>query len=816
MKIQRPKNNAGRYKFIVTLLLTLAMMAGPFTAAALPVAAPGGEEIVDGVTETEPLQDNVLDGDDADGNDASGVDADDDESPAGPVPQDPVQPGDSLKGYELVAADRGLELYTFHVEGSQGFFEIAVKETASGKVWHSSPVGWDVNPNVIRAKRQAMGSMLIVDYIDKVTRLTGSANSLVASVRKKGLEVDKIAGGVRVTFNFTRPREKFSIPVEFTISDGKFNAVIDYAGIDESESNNVILNIKLLPFFGAGPHENDGYILIPDGCGALMNFGAGKPNNLPYEQQVYGREPILTTYQDVGVTQPVNMPVFGMKDEDAAFFAIIKEGAALASVAANPSGINGGYNAVNANFTYRRSDEMIVADKSLQAKPITMLAARTVATEKVLVEYHFLYNDNANYMGMAKVYRDYLTDSAGLGLAAKATAGVPFYMDVYGAVKKKQSVLGFVVTGKLPMTTFSQTKEMLESLGADGVTDTVVRYKGWQTGGLQDTVNLKARAEGKLGGKSGLKKLSQYADENNASLYLDSEFLQIHKSRWGWWPFNYASKDVSKKPAAQNIYKVSTFVKDTKEKPSYLMSPNKLTAEVDSFAKSFDRLGLAGAGLAPSSFSTMVYGNYAGGKSFTDREEGRAVMQQNLETLQKASNGTMALDAGFDYTLPFAGHLFNTPLFDSGFDVATTDVPFYQIVLHGLLNYAAPATNLSEDPVRLFLRELETGTAPSFTFTWEDSNKLMDSHYEHLLSTQFSVWRQNAVETYLEYAAVYQNLNDKTITNHEIITENVRITTFSNGAKIFVNYGSSPYSYRANQADKPMVIPANGYLTKGV
>ncbi|MDR0553356.1 MAG: DUF5696 domain-containing protein, partial [Treponema sp.] len=49
-----------------------------------------------------------------------------------------------------------------------------------------------------------------------------------------------------------------------------------------------LTHLNLLPYFGAGGREDEGYLVVPDGSGALIDFNNGRQNQNPYISPVYG------------------------------------------------------------------------------------------------------------------------------------------------------------------------------------------------------------------------------------------------------------------------------------------------------------------------------------------------------------------------------------------------------------------------------------------------------------------------------------------------------------------------------------------------
>ena len=60
-----------------------------------------------------------------------------------------------------------------------------------------------------------------------------------------------------------------------------------------------IESIRVLEYFGAADSTHSGYVLVPDGSGALIEFGKqGKESVSSYKAQVYGVDPAQASAED--------------------------------------------------------------------------------------------------------------------------------------------------------------------------------------------------------------------------------------------------------------------------------------------------------------------------------------------------------------------------------------------------------------------------------------------------------------------------------------------------------------------------------------
>ena len=117
-----------------------------------------------------------------------------------------------------------------------------------------------------------------------------------------------------------------------------------------------ILNIELLPFFGAYKQGTDGYAFMPDGSGVILDFNRTNSENM--DLAVYHADASVGEPFEKNSARPVLMPVFGMKEENSAFLAVVEEGEALSVLHALPAGKTSSYHTTYAGFTVCAQDTM--------------------------------------------------------------------------------------------------------------------------------------------------------------------------------------------------------------------------------------------------------------------------------------------------------------------------------------------------------------------------------------------------------------------------------------------------------------------------
>ena len=81
-----------------------------------------------------------------------------------------------------------------------------------------------------------------------------------------------------------------------------------------------------------------------------------------------------------------------------------------------------------------------------------------------------------------------------------------------------------------------------------------------------------------------------------------------------------------------------------------------------------------------------------------------------------------------------------------------------------------------------------------FTFTYRDSSLLNKTEQQDLFAVDYSYWKDLIPEIYAEYERFYEQVKDASIVAHELFEkdDNLRIITYSNGVKVYINYGDEP------------------------
>ena len=305
--------------------------------------------------------------------------------------------------------------------------EIQLTHRPSGKVYRSNPEEKN-DPAVKGINRFVMYSQLLVTMLDRATHETSQKVSYTGSVMREGLTVESIEGGVRLAFTF--PENEVTVPLDLVLDGPVLSARVDSAAIQQ-DGDYLVAGLAVLPYFGSGTAKDDGYLLIPDGSGALVEFGTDKSAFKTYSQPVYGSDPSVNLLlKSVDNTQSVRLPVFGIQRNGSAFLAEIARGAESASLEASAPGMINGQGTVYASFTYIGSGLVTIGESSQGAvKESQVYQTGNRLLDDAQVDYHFL-PEGGGYTAMAAQYRSILRER---GSGASALDPRPCIVNLWAA-----------------------------------------------------------------------------------------------------------------------------------------------------------------------------------------------------------------------------------------------------------------------------------------------------------------------------------------------------------------------------------------------
>ena len=195
---------------------------------------------------------------------------------------------------------------SFYANAENG--EVALINTKSGISWKSNPDFSDADERLGNGQKRLMGAQLEILYYD-TKNSPQERNSAVASVAKGGLSFSKTEKGCRFVYNF--PEDDIKVTLEYELSNSYLSVKVPKKGISESGENR-LLEISVLPYFGCGSFDDNGTILLPDGCGTVIEMNNGKSSGSAIHERIYGDDVVASPDRLVTERKNMQFPVFGI------------------------------------------------------------------------------------------------------------------------------------------------------------------------------------------------------------------------------------------------------------------------------------------------------------------------------------------------------------------------------------------------------------------------------------------------------------------------------------------------------------------------
>jgi len=529
-----------------------------------------------------------------------------------------------------------------------------------------------------------------------------------------------------------------------------------------------LTEIEIMPYFGAGGDKTEGYILYPDGSGAINEFKekhgkyAGNYKVFTYSDP----QPDIDWQKslDGAGLKRLTVPYFGVKQSNSAFIGYVFSGQSESAIQFSPSGYIFNVSRIDALFEYRRQVAVSSTSGKWQAGQIPTAYELPRRAVNAGVRYTFLEDNDADYSGMARSLRSYLEKNGSLKKSSVYGDDLPLALDIFGGYTQRVLVFDNYIIG----TTFSQAQQMINQIAGDKKLPLLVNYQGYRTEGY-GVYPSKYKVAAELGGDSDLKSLTDTINNTGGRLFLEDNPLEVQIGRGG-----YNEGDL----ALSAYYRVY----ESLDKTTFLLSPSVIKSNMNKsawpFFKSFSKSGVTLAHMG-----SFIYYDYS--DDVTQRSDTAAVWQSIMERA-KAETGGVAIDAGNAYTWAYADWLRGIPTGTSGYPHTDYAIPFCQMLIHGSIPYTSEPVNQFYDRDLQFLQMVEYGQIPYFTLTAE----AVDTDEAGVFVSRFDVFCDEISETYNRYSTSLAGLADQKITSHHKEND-VAEVTYDDGTMVIINYNNT-------------------------
>ena len=309
-----------------------------------------------------------------------------------------------------------------------------------------------------------------------------------------------------------------------------------------------------------------------------------------------------------------------------------------------------------------------------------------------------------------------------------------------------------------------------------------------------------------LGGKKDFKNAIKKIQENN-TLYLKSSFTFVYEN--GWFDSysyrrdtaKYISREFVKKQKISDVW--YGVIEDSDY--YYLANPAYIEKTVRGFydeIKDFDIKNIAFADVGNN-----LAADYNRKKTVT-REKAKNKQVSFLADLLN-DGSKMVLYDPYAYAIPDSSLIVDMDVDSTHNCLTDTAVPFFPIVLHGYVDFTGDALNVTGDFTSNLLNCAESGSGLYFIFMNNSGMDLAESEYTYLYGANYDSWKADALKWYKRFKEDFSGIYDQTIEDHKVIAEDVKMTQYADGTRVYVNYRTAEFT-----TDDGITIPAQDWVVR--
>ena len=306
-----------------------------------------------------------------------------------------------------------------------------------------------------------------------------------------------------------------------------------------------------------------------------------------------------------------------------------------------------------------------------------------------------------------------------------------------------------------------------------------------------------------MGGKKGLKQLAQTAEDLDVDLYLNgiTQYAVDSGLTNGFFSFRDAAKRISKERAKLLEYSTVTYSERDDLDPYYLLHTDLAMKMGDRLANTASSLG---TGVSFEDTGMDLSSDFDRKKTYS-RQAVRRLQEEQLKEISEGGT-KVCVNMGNDYAVPYCSMVTNMDLRGSEYTILDECVPFWQLAVHGRVNYTGRPLNICGNTGEELLYSAEYGAGLSFTFMKESAFALQKTLYTEYYAADYDAWNGEMKEICARYDEELGHTFNQEMTGHKNLTPVLSRTEYADGTKVYVNYGFSEA-----QADG-ITVPARDYL----
>lgn len=707
---------------------------------------------------------------------------------------------EKLKNEQVIAENEQYELKWVSTSCS-----VALVEKSTGLRWGTTPIT-DGEPLFDKfgmpiKKHAQVESAVVVEYLNPSTNLEETALSYTSAVSKGRVKTKQIDNGVKVEYYFDDV--EIMIPIVYELRKDSVSVKVVTKEIQEND--NKVTAISLTPFWCSAKNDSDNsYLVFPSGSGALINTNTLSQTGIKYSSQVYGKDPVMVENDLDATEKSIRVPMFGSKSQNTGTCAIIEESAesAVIETIVGSSAIK--YSGIYAKFQIRGFCSNLASFMNGLEKKMNVYSKSMINTD-LSVAFYPLKNNDANYYGMAKKYREYLNNKYSLN---RIEEDVSINVTFVGGMMINKSFLGLPYRGILPVTTISEVKNILADISNKTHAHINARLIGFGSSGIDNADYVgDYKINSKLGTLKDLSTLSEFCRKNDIGLYYDFDIIKLKNNAAGYNKYFDVAYSALGKIADIYEYNIATRSKIDETKFN-LLKRELLINSAEKLIKKTSKWNIDGFSFMD--LSNTAYSDYSSDNTVAYYSKGQ--MEKDVSKILNmfSQKRNIATSDANVYAAVFSDIIYEAPICSSQEQIFAEDIPLYQLIFKGYKEMASENINLAANANVQLLKSIETGIGVSFNIIANYSNEMIDYRGYEFYGSKYSDIKEMILNLYNINKEYFKSVEGQEIINHNLLDNKLHETIFENGTKVYVNY-----------TDKALISPLgevapNDYIWGGI
>ncbi|MBO5322128.1 MAG: hypothetical protein J6B22_05965 [Clostridia bacterium] len=665
---------------------------------------------------------------------------------------------------------------------------IVLTDVKTNEKWSSTPINDSDEPELDEFgmpinKHPRVESILAVECKNFESDEVNTYFSYTDAVQGGYVTHEVIENGILLKYHFADA--SVMIPLECTLTDNGVKLSIDPKKIEENE--NKVISLSIAPFFcGVKNDTENSYLFVPSGSGALVGTQTKSEQGNSFSAQIYGNDPSIDEVASTSTTEVMRLNVFGAKAGDKAVCAIVDGSPASARIDVTSGSKSFGYSSCYASFLMRGYTNH-VAELYSYERVENVVYSKKMINKPVSVTFCPLSGDNADYSGMAAVYRDYLIANNGMKTVDK---DVSLSVRIIGGTQMTESFVGIPYETIYPTTTLTAAENIINDIKKNLGDGFAVQLKGFGESGIDiGKIAGNYTVSDKLGSMSKLEKLFNSYKDNNIDLYFDFDIVKFNTNSSGLSKFFDSATNAGGQKALQYYYDIA--VRDKKIDTAYnLLSPAKFSDIYNKLSKKISKYNISGVSF--DTLSSIAYSDYIDNENadYYSKNGYANAAGSVIDALKTNKNQYMASSANA-YSAIKADIITESPISSEKNNAFLYDVPFYQMVFKGSIPITVQSVNLTSDSKLAVLKAVESGSGLGYTLidTWDSS--MINSDLPYFYNSVYSEIKEGMFENSKSLSDYYKKISGQQIIKHFVHENGLRETLFENGVRVYVNYTNS-------------------------